>query len=157
MPPIRLTILALAVLLSLATPRAVRAGALAPAKTSDVVTLLSTPTKCGIGSVAVDARNLPDGTTVNDFVIPAKSALVITEVEVLVGDATASQLTTVGVTIDGASQLALVSAIADAAGNAAATVVLPSGSVVGAGHKVCIGASSGIAVGAVHGFLAKAK
>ena len=157
MPTRRLAILSLALLVVLAAPRAGRAGALAPAKASDVVTLLSTPTKCGITGVTVDARNLPDGTTAEGFVVPEKSVLVVTEVEVLVAEATPSQVATVGVTIDGVSQLALVSAIADSAGNAAATVVLPNGTVVGAGHQVCLSATSGIAVGAVHGFLAKAK
>jgi hypothetical protein len=146
--------------LALLAPHASFAGALAPAKASDLVTLFtSTKTTCPGGGEQFDLRVLPDG-TIAPFTIPAKQVLVVQSVDWTIGSSVPAGLTvSPTVTLQtGATAIPILigSGTTNSDGGASGTVLAPPGITVRAGPSLCI--SGGDFTSAVlHGFLAKDK
>jgi len=143
-----LTFLSL-VLASAVSASEARAGALAPSKTVDLVTIshnIATPASCpGIASATtlLDVRQNGDGTS-SSFVIPEGMSFVVTGFDWVVKNGTPGEY-------DGASMLAVDAlgttvsligggaAVIDPSGIAAGNVTLSPGFAVKSGSVVCAG------------------
>ena len=134
------------------------AGALAPAKASDLVvagTSNSAP-DCPIVGRAFDVRFLPDGTE-EPFVIPPKRVLVITSVDFNLSGSP-NQTASPVVSLQTATTVPLLqgSALTDGSGTASGTMVASPGVPVRSGPTLCI-IGGFTPYGILHGFFAKDK
>jgi hypothetical protein len=137
------------------------AGALAPAKASDLVVAVTKDqvATCTGGGRPFDTRILPDGSE-EPFVIPEKRVLVITSLDWNLGSSPgAGELALPTVLVkNGANSFPILQAsgFTDPDGTAGGTVLVPNGVPVRAGSQLCIlgGTQPN---GLIHGFFAKDK
>ncbi|HVH06083.1 MAG TPA: hypothetical protein VNE71_08815 [Myxococcota bacterium] len=138
------------------------AGALAPAKASDLVVAATSNSApdCPITGRAFDVRFLPDGTE-EPFVIPPKHVLVITSVDFNLStsppqpDQTATPVVALRTALNSVPLLQ-GSTFTDGNGNASGTMVASAGVPVRPGPTLCIlGGDTPYAI--LHGFFAKDK
>lgn len=153
---IRIAVLGLALL----APNAALAAALAPAKASDLVVVITKNAgDCPVAGRPFDTRVLPDGTE-EPFVIPPKRVFVITSFGFTVeSDAGPGEAAAPTVALQtGATSLPLVigSGTTDADGEVAGTVVVPSGVAVRPGPTLCIIGGT-TPNGVLQGYFAKDK
>jgi hypothetical protein len=147
--------------LAILAPHAAFAAALAPAKASDLVTLItSLKSDCPGNGKPFDLRVLPDGTSA-PFTIPEKQVLVIQSVDWTIGSTAPGGLTvtpTVSLQTSPTNALAIMigSGATNSDGGASGTVLAPPGVTVRAGPAICFtGADFESAI--LHGFFAKDK
>jgi hypothetical protein len=134
------------------------AAALAPAKPSDLVTVIIAGAECATGGSYLNDRVLPNG-SVTPFEIPAKRVFVVTSAEVEVSGIAAG--THVRASLFVASDapatqtvVALVDAVGGAGDLAIGSLQAPHGIVIARGSRLCIN-SAGTPGLYVHGFFAK--
>ena len=136
----------------------VHAGVLAPAKASDVVTLVSV-SSCGIGSHKMDTRIMPDGSAV-PFVVPPKRVLVLTGIEwtfvVEAGQGGLIDVLLAPPTPAIANQVFSAGAAAPGNGIGRGSAAIPN-VVAGPGVDICADVPFGASSVTLHGFLAKNK
>jgi hypothetical protein len=143
---------------SLVTPAVVNAGALAPSRASDVVTLFTSGTACPSAGTLLDFRRQSDGTDVA-FTIPAGQVLVVTGMDFAsVGfSPSLNQIVTLSLA-SSATVITRAVALLDSSGSGAANVSTPL-IAIKSGQQLCV-STNGVGNPAsilVHGFLAKDK
>jgi hypothetical protein len=154
-PLARLAVLVLGVLV----PGFAQGAALAPARASDLVTLVPTgKIDCASGGKQLDTRLLADGTT-EPFAIPAKQVLVVTSFDYRIpttepagssfGVGLVLQTPTLGY------PLLFGAAFADSNNFATGSVAASAGIAVKPGSALCISGDN--PYGVVHGYFAKDK
>ena len=150
--------------LTLLLPSATLAGALAPKKPSDLVTVYTNApfVDCPVSGTAFNTRVLRDGTQ-EPFVIPPKTSFVITSLSfIFQSNAQPNVYAAPSVTVqNGASVVPVLqgAGVTDASGNGSGTVTVPNGvavSTLPAGAQLCITSGSS-ASGILHGFFVKDK
>jgi hypothetical protein len=152
--------LILAITLALtATPSL--AAPLAPTKPSDMrVAFQDSQTPCPSGNARAVTKSYAADGQITDFAIPPKQVLVVNQVDWFIDNATASQATTLELTMytPNSSQIYLMvdGGTGDANGKIRKTT-LTSPLIVPAGNTICVRSSSGTVGAFVHGFVTKAK
>ena len=137
-------------------------GTLAPAKASAVVNLFALPNSatCCSSGLAFDHQLDSNGNS-SAFSIPAKQALVVTEVDWQTFNGTSGTDTIVSVAIQNSSGCSFLGAqsvgLTDSVGNAGGTLVFPTGLVLRPGTQICftLGSNGSLNFANVHGFLTK--
>ena len=141
----------------------VHAGALAPSKPSQVVSLISFGGTCPSGGALFGSQTPPDGNFPQPFTIPDGQVLVITEAQLTGSGATAGASVRIllrrETAAGGISEIVNQLVQADADGSYNGSFTFPTGVVVKAGALLCakavIGGGSFGSTGIVHGFLAQ--
>jgi hypothetical protein len=150
-----------ALTVALLDPAGALAGALAPAKASDLVVVYTKELvgTCPNGGRVFDTRVLPDGTEA-PFVIPPKRVLVITSLEYsFQSNADPNWNATPLLSLQNGPSIQPILrgfGVTDALGSGSGQVLVPAGVAVRAGPMICISAGEG-ASGVLQGFFAKDK
>jgi hypothetical protein len=135
------------------------AAALAPAKASDVVGLISGLVDCSVGGKLIGERILPTGGLV-PFEIPPKHVFVMTSAEIEISGIGAGERVRATLFVETSptvgSAVALADAVGGAGGIAIGSLTAPTGIIVARGSRLCV-SSAGPAGAYVQGFFAKDK